>query len=68
MPRTIHASCEDYRASAGIDLEHDRADLARKLRDAGARRVGHSAASSAASSIAWPIGARWHEDVTGHAL
>jgi haloacetate dehalogenase len=29
--RTIHASCEDYRASAGIDLEHDRADLARKL-------------------------------------
>ncbi|HWK85408.1 MAG TPA: alpha/beta hydrolase [Caldimonas sp.] len=22
---TIHASCEDYRASAGIDLEHDRA-------------------------------------------
>ena len=29
--RTIHASCEDYRASAGIDLEHDRADLALKL-------------------------------------
>jgi len=26
----IHASCEDYRAAAGIDLEHDRAD-----RDAG---------------------------------
>ncbi len=24
-PETIHASCEDYRASAGIDLEHDRA-------------------------------------------
>jgi len=24
--RTIHASCEDYRAAAGIDLEHDRAD------------------------------------------
>jgi haloacetate dehalogenase len=29
-PATIHAMCEDYRASAGIDLEHDRAD-ARKL-------------------------------------
>ena len=29
--RMIHASCEDYRASAGIDLEHDRADLDRKL-------------------------------------
>jgi haloacetate dehalogenase len=24
-PATIHAACEDYRASAGIDLEHDRA-------------------------------------------
>ena len=30
----VHASCEDYRAAAGIDLEHDRAD-----RDAG-RKVG----------------------------
>jgi haloacetate dehalogenase len=27
-PRTIHASCEDYRAAASIDLEHDRADRA----------------------------------------
>lgn len=25
-PEHIHASCEDYRASATIDLEHDRAD------------------------------------------
>jgi haloacetate dehalogenase len=25
-PATIHASCEDYRAAAGIDLEHDAAD------------------------------------------
>ena len=24
-PATVHAACEDYRASAGIDLEHDRA-------------------------------------------
>ncbi len=24
-PQAIHAACEDYRASAGIDLEHDRA-------------------------------------------
>ena len=33
MPETIHGSCEDYRASAGIDLDHDRADMAagRKL-------------------------------------
>lgn len=27
----IHASCEDYRASASIDLEDDRADLQHKL-------------------------------------
>ena len=26
-PETIHASCEDYRAAADIDLEHDSADL-----------------------------------------
>jgi haloacetate dehalogenase len=26
-PETIHASCEDYRASASIDLEHDKMDL-----------------------------------------
>ncbi|HWL96212.1 MAG TPA: alpha/beta hydrolase [Nocardioidaceae bacterium] len=25
-PRAIHASCEDYRAAASIDLEHDAAD------------------------------------------
>jgi haloacetate dehalogenase len=28
-PQTIHAACEDYRAAAGIDLEHDRASRAR---------------------------------------
>ena len=27
-PETIHASCEDYRAAATIDLEHDRTDRA----------------------------------------
>ncbi len=30
-PRTVHASCEDYRAAGGIDLEHDRADRGRKI-------------------------------------
>jgi haloacetate dehalogenase len=30
-PATIHATCEDYRAAAGIDLEHDAADLERKI-------------------------------------
>ena len=31
-PDCVHAMCEDYRAAATIDLEHDRAD-----RDAGKR-------------------------------
>ncbi len=30
-PATIHASCEDYRAAATIDIAHDDADGARKL-------------------------------------
>ncbi|MBA1278638.1 MULTISPECIES: alpha/beta fold hydrolase [Pseudomonadaceae] len=28
LPGTVHAFCEDYRASAGIDLQHDREDRA----------------------------------------
>jgi len=28
QPEAIHAACEDYRAAAGIDLEHDRASRA----------------------------------------
>jgi haloacetate dehalogenase len=30
-PACIHASCEDYRAAAGIDLDHDEADMDRKV-------------------------------------
>jgi haloacetate dehalogenase len=30
-PETIHASCEDYRAAASIDLVHDEADMDRKI-------------------------------------
>jgi haloacetate dehalogenase len=30
-PEVIHASCEDYRAAASIDLEHDRASLDQKV-------------------------------------
>ncbi|SNZ19535.1 alpha/beta fold hydrolase [Cohaesibacter gelatinilyticus] len=30
-PEVIHASCEDYRAAASIDIEHDNADKGRKL-------------------------------------
>ena len=30
-PATIHATCEDYRAAASIDLEHDAADLDKRI-------------------------------------
>jgi len=30
-PQTLHAMCEDYRAGASIDLQHDEADLATPL-------------------------------------
>jgi haloacetate dehalogenase len=30
-PATLHAMCEDYRAAASIDLEHDAADLDRRI-------------------------------------
>src|SRR6266478_7099697 len=30
-PAVIHASCEDYRAAASIDLEHDAADATAKV-------------------------------------
>ncbi len=30
-PANIHGMCEDYRASASIDLQHDAADLAKKI-------------------------------------
>jgi haloacetate dehalogenase len=30
-PEMIHAACEDYRAAAGIDLEHDAADAEKRI-------------------------------------
>jgi haloacetate dehalogenase len=30
-PAAIHAVCEDYRAAASVDLEHDKADLDKKI-------------------------------------
>ncbi len=30
-PATIHATCEDYRAGASIDLEHDASDIGRRI-------------------------------------
>jgi haloacetate dehalogenase len=30
-PETIRATCDEYRAGAGVDLDHDRADRGRKV-------------------------------------
>jgi haloacetate dehalogenase len=66
-PRTIHASCEDYRASASIDLVHDRADRRRELRVPVLALWGRDATVAACFD---PL-ADWREvarDVTGRAL
>ncbi len=34
-PEAIHSACEDYRASAGIDLDHDRESRAQQAHDGG---------------------------------
>src|SRR5262249_38558625 len=70
-PKTIHGSCEDYRAAAGIDLEHDEAD----------HKAGHKI--GAPTLVMWgrrshtgrfygkdllPIWREEADDVTGRAL
>jgi len=68
-PATIHATCEDYRAAASIDLEHDRADreAGRRLRMPllalwGERGVVHRTYDTLAE---WRAVA---DDVRGHAI
>jgi hypothetical protein len=52
LPGTAHAICEDYCASATIDLEHDRADRAAGKKVDLELRVlwGHTAPSANAST------------------
>lgn len=68
-PATIHASCEDYRAGASIDLEHNEVDAA------AGRRVGCPllALWGGKGFVArqYDVLAVWRDyadDVTGHAL
>ena len=66
-PRAIHASCEDYRASGTIDLEHDRADRGTKL----GMPVMALWGSQAVVGRQFDCLADWREvalNVTGHAL
>ena len=66
-PKTVHASCEDYRAAAGIDLAHDRADLGQRI--ACPLLVLWGARGVVARS--YDVLAVWREralDVRGHAI
>jgi len=54
-PGMIHGSCSDYRAAASIDLEHDGADLDRKV--AGPALVLYGAAGTMARCFDIP--AEW---------
>ena len=66
-PATIHASCEDYRAAASIDLEHDESGLSRKV----ACPLLALWAERGAMHPLFDVGAAWKEratNVTGKAL
>jgi haloacetate dehalogenase len=66
-PETIHASCEDYRAAASIDLVHDEADMDRKVACPLLALWGEQAPMHRLYDVA----ATWREratDVTGKAL
>ena len=69
IPGTPHAICEDYRASATIDLEHDRADVAagHKLQ----QPVKVLWGEHGAVGKCFDVPALWQEraaDVSGHSL
>ena len=69
QPGSATAVCEDYRASAGIDLEHDRADRAAGRRIAAPTRVlwgAHGVIARCFDALAlWRAAA---DDVSGRAL
>ncbi len=66
-PATIHATCEDYRAAASIDLAHDDADMDRKI----TCPVLALWAGKGALHKMYDVLATWHEratNVSGKAL
>jgi haloacetate dehalogenase len=66
-PQTIRATCDEYRAGATIDLEHDRADRGRRLTMPTLVLWGQRSAQGSSYDVlgVW----REHaEDVTGHGI
>jgi haloacetate dehalogenase len=71
--RHVHAICEEYRAAATLDREHDRADLAARRRIACPLLVLWSARGALGQWYAEAGGPlalwrAWADDVQGHAL
>jgi haloacetate dehalogenase len=66
-PAAIHATCEDYRAAAGIDLEHDAADQDQRVQCPLLALWGkHGVIEKCFDAVSdWQKAAR---DVRGHAL
>lgn len=63
-PATIHATCEDYRAGASIDLVHDRADVGRRVECPALVLWGENGKPANLDEV-WR---RYLADVTGKAL
>jgi haloacetate dehalogenase len=66
-PATLHAMCEDYRAAAGIDLEHDEADIDRRIECPTLALWG----ANGAMHRLYDVLDTWRDravDVTGHAV
>ncbi|TAK48351.1 MAG: alpha/beta hydrolase [Xanthobacteraceae bacterium] len=68
-PLRIHASCEDYRAGAHADVEHDTADLAAG-NSIGAPLLALWGGAGIASSAATPLVTwrKWAKEVSGEAI
>lgn len=68
-PRTVHATCEDYRAAASIDLVHDDADLASGNRVRCPLLALWGARSYVGRNFdVTPVWRDYADDVTGHAV
>ena len=68
-PRTIYASCEDYRAGATIDCDHDLADRAAERRiEAPLLALWGEPGGAQRRWTPLPVWERWARDVRGRAL
>jgi haloacetate dehalogenase len=67
-PAAIHASCEDYRAGAGVDDEHDAADLGRRRIVCPVLALWGEAGIARRAEDPLAAWRPWCDDVTGHGV